>query len=64
MTERSGIKIQLRRRRGVAKLISKLKVDTEKYDLYSAAADVSDEGKIGSWMKAGGVRVYTHTHRF
>ena len=46
----------------MAKLVSKLKVDTEKYDLYSAAADVSDEGKIGSWMKVGEVRVYTHTH--
>ena len=46
----------------MAKLMSKLKVNAEKYDLYSSAADVSDEGKIGSWMKAGGVRVYTHTH--
>ena len=46
----------------MAKLISKLKVDTEKYDLYSAAADVDDVGKIGSWIKVGGVRTYTHTH--
>ena len=46
----------------MAKLISKLKIDSEKYDLYSSAADVSDEGKIGSWMKVSGVRVYTHTH--
>ena len=46
----------------MAKLVSKLKVDTEKYDLYSSAADVSDEGKIGSWMQVGEVRVHTHTH--
>ena len=46
----------------MAKLVSKLKVDTERYDLYSAAADVDDVGKIGSWIKVGGVRVYTHTH--
>lgn len=46
----------------MAKLVSKLKIDSEKYDLYSSAADVSDEGKIGSWMKVGGVRAYTHTH--
>ena len=46
----------------MAKLVSKLKVDTEKYDLYSSAADVDDVGKIGSWIKVGGIRTYTHTH--
>lgn len=46
----------------MAELVSKLKVGTESIDLYSSPTDVSDEGGIGSWLKVGGVRAYTHTH--